>query len=744
VLNLPVFATTLFVSAFLLFAIQPMFTKMVLPKLGGSPGVWSVAMVFFQSVLLAGYAYAHCLATWFSVRRAALIHIAVMAVVLASALPIGLATGFGRPPVEGEAWWLMGLFAASVGLPFFALSANGPLLQAWFARTGHPHARDPYFLYGSSNFGSLLALLSYPLLVEPLTTLGQQGRLWTWGFAALIALIACCASFVASGRAIDPAGAAQAMDSDPGETAEPVTSGQRATWTALAFVPSALLVAVTAHISTDVAAAPFLWVVPLSLFLVTFIITFQRQPVLSHALMLRLQPIVLALPIISVMGGITFGWGVMIVTHLAAFFVTAMVCHGELVRRRPSSERLTEFYMFMSFGGVLGGLFAGLLSPLLFNWVAEYPLLIVAGLLCRPGLRAAAGGGKARREAAAIVVIGLVLIVPGAVFGSPVPLGLIDIFRFGIIAAAGLFMLQGDHPLRLVALAVSLLLVTGTYAVGVKRAETIRSFFGVNKIFVTVDGQFRVLSHGTTIHGAMRVRDRDGNPVTGRPVPTTYYTPDGPIAQSLNAVRDSKGRLDAVAIIGVGSGTLACYKKPGENWTFFEIDAGVVRIARDPARFRFVSECAPDAMFRLGDARLTIADAADKSIDMLVVDAFSSDAIPVHLLTREAVALYVSKLKDDGVAALHISNRNMELASVVAAVAAEQGLTTWVRQSIRKPDQTEFDTPAIVAVIARDPGHVGALATTEGWARQEADPKVAPWTDDYANIIAAIWRRVMQ
>ncbi|MGB5064895.1 MAG: class I SAM-dependent methyltransferase, partial [Candidatus Competibacter sp.] len=380
-LALPVFAGTLFLSAFLLFGVQPMFTKMVLPRLGGSPSVWSVAMCFFQGALLLGYAYAHVLTTRFSPRAAVLTHLAVLVVAFLS-LPIAVATGWGDAPASGTSFWLVGLFSVSVGLPFFAVAGNAPLLQAWFSRTGHAHAGDPYFLYGASNIGSLLALLAYPVLVEPSLTLADQSLAWKAGFGVLAVLVAASALvMLARNSAISAVSGVDVAreDAAPGMR-------DRAVWVGLSFVPSALLVAVTAHVSTDVAAAPFLWVVPLALFLVTFIITFQRNPVLPHALMLKLQPFVMAPLAVSAIFIAPDSWFTALALALSAFFVSTMVAHGELVRRRPAAGHLTEFYLWMSVGGVLGGSFSGLLAPNLFNTVLEYPILLALCLACRPGV----------------------------------------------------------------------------------------------------------------------------------------------------------------------------------------------------------------------------------------------------------------------------------------------------------------------------------------------------------------------
>ncbi|MCP4559695.1 MAG: hypothetical protein GY873_20590 [Bosea sp.] len=679
---LPVFAGTIFLSAFLLFGIQPMFAKMVLPKLGGSPGVWSTAMVFFQAMLLAGYAYAHWLVSRFSVRRAALIHIALMIVVVATSLPIGIAAGFERPPQQGEFAWLLLLFSASVGLPFFAIAANGPLLQAWFARTGHAQARDPYFLYAASNIGSFLALLAYPFAIEPTLRLVTQASAWAWGFGLLLASITACAGLSVgqstSGRDATPL------------VAEPVTTGRRLHWLFLAFVPSGLLVAVTAHISTDVAAGPLLWVAPLALFLLTFVIVFQRKPLLRHGWMLNAQLLLVLGYMALTVFSLRLDWGPELVFHLSVLFVTAMVAHGELARLRPSAAGLTGFYLWMSLGGVLGGVFAALLAPLLFNSVAEYPLLIVAGVLCRPGFTS---------------------IRPSRLQGT---------------ALAGL---------AIVGLGTQIVSETS-------RTDMVRSFFGVHRITETTDGRFRVLSHGSTVHGAQRLRLDDGTPVSGRPEPLTYYYTGGGIADGIDSIRQAKGgKLAAVAAIGVGTGSLACQARPGEDWRFYEIDPAVIKIATDPARFSFFSACASAPTFVIGDARLTLADARDGSLDLIIVDAFSSDAIPVHLLTGEALALYMSKLKPDGAVLLHISNRNMELASVVRATAAGQGLVSWLHNSARiEADLRALKSAPSVALVTRpgvDPGPI-----VRGWEQHASPGTTRPWSDDYADIIGAIWRQL--
>src|SRR3954454_12271539 len=396
-LLLPVLTAAIFLSAALLFAVQPMFTKMVLPRLGGAPQVWSVAMVFFQAALLAGYGYAHLLTRYAPGRPSVLIHIAVI-IAASLMLPLSIARGWGQPPEVGEAFWLLGLFAVSIGLPFFALAANSPLLQAWFARTNHPSAKDPYFLYAASNVGSFLALLSYPLIIEPLIRLYDQTWLWTIGFYILILLIAGSGYLLrdwldvpASQSPISAAASTSARTSPP--TSSPTSFPTSAptwrdalTWVCLAAVPSGLLVAVTAHISTDVAAVPLLWVIPLALYLLTFVLVFASRPLVPHKLLVAIQPIfIIALAAVMIYEPVKMIVGV-IAIHIGIFFVLALVCHGELARRRPAPEHLTAFYMWMSAGGMIGGIASGLIAPYTFNWIAEYPILIALAVLCRPGL----------------------------------------------------------------------------------------------------------------------------------------------------------------------------------------------------------------------------------------------------------------------------------------------------------------------------------------------------------------------
>ena len=727
---LPAFAVTLFLSALLLFWVQPMFTKMVLPLLGGVPAVWNTAMLFFQSALLAGYAYAHLSARFLGLRWQVLLHVTLLAVA-AMALPIAVVPGW-TPPTEGmPVGWLIGLFAVSVGLPFFAVSATAPLLQRWFSHSGHETADDPYYLYGASNIGSMLALLGYPVLVEPALTLAGQSGSWALVYGVLALLIVLCAMYLWRGAASDGwkvgrspvAGAAVAAS---------IGWRRRVHWLALAFVPSSLLLGVTSHITTDIAAVPLFWVIPLALYLLTFVLTFSRRPVLKHEWMLRAQTILF--PIVGVVFLLQRPILPMTLMHLAALFVGAMVCHGELWRRRPDTSHLTEFYLWMSFGGMLGGVFNALASPVLFDSVIEYPLALVLACALRPWSR-----DRVRLPAPGMIAA---IIVPAAV----------------CIAIAGLTGLAELSTAKIVWLSVFVLVAAACYifaklpwafAVGiaailglVQTAPTDdrgssavvareRSFFGVYAVTLKHDGRFAALVHGTTIHGAQHV-----DPGRRRE-PLTYFYRGGPVGSLFERLPNAGNR--SIGVVGLGIGTLACYRQPGEDWLFYEIDPLVTALARDESYFHYLADCAPDAPVIHGDARLSLERNADGQFDLLILDAFSSDAVPVHLMTREALALYRQKLGERGLLLVNITNRNVDLAPVLAALVADAGLSARTQRFV--PDQSEFDgfiAASNWVIIAADETALAILDDDPQWQPLAPSPDTKPWTDDYSNIFRAM------
>lgn len=718
------FAATMFVGAGLLFWIQPMFAKMVLPLLGGSPSVWNTAMVFFQAALLAGYAYAHVLSRRFGLRTQLLIHL----LVLVSAflfLPVSVAQGWIPDAETIPVLWLLGLLAVSIGLPFLAVSATAPLMQRWFSRSGHPHAADPYFLYGASNLGSILGLLGFPLVLAPMLSVQEQSLAWTAGFVVLAAMIAGSGWLVAR-RGATPAPAADVVTTRPDWRA-------RAAWIAYSAVPSALLLGVTGHISTDIAAAPLLWVVPLTLYLLTFVIVFARRPIVPHWLALR------ALPFAAVLLASFFTWpaptALVLPLHLLAFFAIALMCHGELARRRPPVAALTEFYLLISLGGLLGGTFTAVLAPAIFNGVYEYPIAIVAACALLPPTKSV----LVRRGDLIFA-----LAVLGTMFGfnalatSYVPDQASKLTAFFVIALALLAFGRKARPLGF-ALAVGAVIASNLFVMAAN--DTLareRSFFGVYRVAEKAGGAMRVLIHGTTQHGGQLTLP------DGEVLPISYYASDGPVAEIITAVQDTSP-APSIGIVGLGAGALACYRRPGEAWRFYEIDPLIVRLATDGRFFDLMPRCAADAPIVVGDARLTLAREPDTRFDLLVIDAFSSDAIPMHLLTREALALYVSRLGDNGAIVLHISNRYLDLRPVVAALVADQGLVA--RAGLKSVatnaggDSEAGDlasSPSLWVAIARAPEHLDRLDLSDRWTAFDETPNRRVWTDDYSNVVEAI------
>jgi len=731
-LLLAAYGSSIFLSAALLFSVQPLFAKLVLPILGGAPSVWSVALVFFQVALLAGYVYAHLLTRHLSALLAVAVHLCVLCAATL-ALPIGIASGFATPPTASAAYWLIGLFGVSIGLPFIALSANAPLLQAWFSRTAHADAKDPYFLYAASNVGSFLALLSYPLLIEPFTRVGQQVHAWSFGFYLLIGLVAMCGVLVLQSP-LEARAHAAAKLAPPCETREALR------YCVLAAVPSASLVAVTAHISTDVAAAPLLWVLPLALYLLSFVVAFQSERRLSHATCLRAQPYLLAFVVLLIvftgMQNIVLGVG----AHLAAFFVTGLVCHGELARRRPPVEQLTAFYLWVACGGALGGVLVGLVAPHVFSWLAEYPLLLVLALACRPGLYWP-GRPRARFQ----LIAGVLAVLLAALLVWRFGVARAPIFKVLITLPLVLALVAWRRePLKLALAFASVLLLHYTERAASGQGRTLRSFFGVHAIYETRwdDVPVRALMHGTTMHGIQRI-DALALTSEGKPATLSYYGPNSPMARSFRAVQLNQGRPVRVAAVGLGAGTVACFTRPEDTLDFYEIDAAVAEIARDARNFDFLARCKPDSHIIVGDARVSIHSAPRAFYDLIVLDAFSSDAVPAHLLTTEAMGLYLEKLAPHGLIALHVMNRHMDLVPVVAGVAASQGLIARVQRSGPTPRGSVL-FPSQVAALARSESDFGALLDLGSWPLELPSPDQPLWTDDYSDIVHPVLRKLRQ
>jgi low affinity Fe/Cu permease len=577
------------------------------------------------------------------------------------------------------------------------------------------------------------------VLLEPMFTLRTQNLIWTGGYGLLILLIASCGVLLLRSPANAPALNMPADDADAPAPSWTV----RVRWIFLAAVPSGLLIAVTAHISTDVAAAPLLWVLPLSLYLLTWVLVFQSRPLLPHKLMLMLQPLAITGVILLLAVGGEQNLLLTLGGHQLCFFIIAMASHGELARTRPAAKYLTGFYVALSFGGMVGGLFAGLIAPFTFSWIAEYPILVALVVLCRPP-EDERWPQWTRWFWPLLAIAAVALIAPS--YSSGKVFTWLETNRVYVVTAVAVvsmllaILLKADRW-KLAAVVTLALVLIRVYPADDGRVETVRSFFGVHKMVVTPNGQYHVLMHGTTIHGAEKFLNDDGTPVTGRPEPITYYHKDGGIGQAITAMRERKGAPLRVAVIGLGSGTLTCASEPGEDWKFFEIDQSMVDTARDPKYFTFIQKCEPNLKPVIGDARLTFAKEPNGIYDLIIVDAYSSDAIPIHLATEEAMEIYKEKLAPQGAVVMHVSNRHLELASVVVGIADANDMKSWVFSEDSNRDN-EYIFSTSVVVSAREEADVGKLASSEQWALTEAEDNQRVWTDDYSNVLGAVWRRL--
>jgi spermidine synthase len=730
-----VFTATLFGSAFLLFLVEPMIAKMVLPLLGGSPSVWNTCVVFFQAMLLAGYAWAHGTTGRLGARRQSVLQVA-LAIAPLAVLPFSIRQLSGPPADGSPVVWLLAVLLLSVGLPFFVLSTSAAVLQKWFSTTDHPAANDPYFLYAASNVGSLLALLAYPVLIEPRFTLQQQARVWSAGYAVYLVFAIACATIVWRQRAngVDaqanaPRGAADArvLSCD----AASITWSTRLRWLALACVPSSLMLGVTTYLSTDIAAIPLLWVVPLALYLLTFVVAFSSWSVRAMKVSDRLLPLALLPMAMTMLGRAGAPLPLAIVLHLGGFVGIGLVCHGLLAASRPSTRHLTEFYLWIAVGGMVGGLFNSLLAPVVFTSIVEYPIAVVAACLLR--VRFTEQKLWIDRRALAIgIPVAVAVVSLAAVLWANATLPTARMFMVSLSVPAILAFTVARRPMSF-AISIGLIFLAGLlFNPGfgaVEHAE--RTFFGVYRVHVDHQGGYRYLLHGTTLHGLQRTDPaRRGETLS-------YYHPTGPVGDVFAAL-PAAARY-RVGVIGLGAGVIAGYAKPNQYWTFFEIDPAVERIARDPRFFTYLSTCGSRCDVALGDARLSLLRARDGEFDLIVLDAFSSDAIPMHLLTAEALALYRQKLAPGGALLFHVSNRHLVLAPVVGRLAAAAGLTV-----VHRHDPNGDPSIAKIAsnwmVLTRSASDLGALAARKDWVAPQVFASTPLWTDDFTNIFSVLRR----
>ena len=692
--GLPLYWLTTFLSAFLLFQIQPLIGKFILPWFGGTPGVWTTCMLCFQVLLFGGYAYAHFLISRLSPRAQAILHVVILAAACA-ALPI-IPSGAWKPAGDVEPISrIVLLLVATVGLPFFVLSSTGPLLQGWFSRTHE--GRSPYRLYALSNLGSLLALVSYPAVFEWTFAARALAYIWSTSFAVFAVLCALCAVNVAryskrnfSGAGTEAGTGAELLANSAASEIAP-GAGAKLLWFALAMVPSVLLLATTNQVCQDVASVPFLWVLPLTLYLVSFIVCFDNERWYSRRLMMPAAVLALACLYPVLRTGATVPFTLQVGAYFTAFFLCAMVCHGELVRRKPGTRHLTSFYLLIAAGGAAGGIFVGVISPLVFTNYYELHLGLFA--------------------CAALMLVVLATDKNGRLFGlRPRPVWLVLLLSLSLFGVA----LLDEARERT------------TQVVDIQR-----TFYGVLRVtqdtaqYGRKDEPILQLLNGSIAHGF------EYEVPKLRSIATTYYSPDSGVGLVLRERPGNRPRR--VGLVGLGTGTLATYARPGDKFQFYEINPTVERLARQ--HFDYLEDCEGTVEVIHGDARLTLDRQSPQQFDVLVLDAFSGDAIPVHLLTVEAFEIYLRHLATGGIIAVHISNRHFDLEPVVDAIADRAHLA----KAVIHADGTSTGAFSSLWVLVSPEAQALEVPRISGAARAP-DARRVLWTDDHASLVEVLWR----
>ncbi len=749
------FALSSFIAAALLFSVQPMIGKMALPVLGGTPAVWNTCLVYFQVTLLCGYLFVHGASRREQTERRRIngIYLCVLAILLLLGYvlqPIVIEPGDGSHSSAADypALALLGVLGRSATLPLVMVSATAPLLQCWFALTPHPRARDPYFLYAASNCGSLLALLAYPLWLEPNLGLSLQSRTWRGGYLLLAILILVCgvaarrlSGFRADRNPADDPDASNRMGSGGADAGmrSTVTLALGLRWLVLVFIPSSWLMGVTTYLTTDMAAIPLFWTVPLAIYLLSFVLAFARTGTVVVRAAARLLPFVI-LPLVLVMSA-GFVHAVWIPLHLLAFFVGSLACHGALAEARPGAHHASTFYLTIAAGGLLGGVFTAIVAPVIFNRVVEYPLAMVLACLAAPGLKMHLRERPLSERLKDFVLPGVVFLLTAILATNQAGIADSILGVLGVMVASGLGILAcvtaSRRPIRFALTAASILAASSFSAGSSGRLiHAERSFFGVLRVTYDSEPNVHRLFHGTTLHGQQSL-----DPSSSRQ-PSTYFTRSGPIGQVFAALGPWLNQPGSrVGVVGLGAGTLACYARPGQTWTFYEIDPAVSRIARDPRYFTYLRDCEATASeIIVGDARLRLREAPDHAYRLIVLDAFSSDSLPVHLVSREAIQLYRSKLAEGGLLAFNLSNRYLDLDPVMGRQAADAGLVCRIGYdtAVSAEEKRTGKQPSIWAVMAEAEQDLGSLISDSRWRRPRLRPGASAWTDDYSDLVSCL------
>jgi len=672
------FALAIFAGAFLLFQIQPIMGKFVLPRFGGAGEVWMTCLLFFQLLLLGGYAYAHLLVMRLSRRGQVVLHLSLLGAALA-AVPLAMRIGWKPSPAGDPTLAILGLLAATVGLPYVVLAATGPLMQGWFSLSAP--GRSPYRLYAMSNLGSLLALLSYPVLVEPALTRRGQMYVWWAGLAVFVLLAALCARRLlgSDAAAPDETGGAASPWRESDEADPPLRAGARFYWLALPAAAVVELMAITTAITQDIAPVPLLWIIPLALYLASFIVCFEWPRGYVRWLYVILLCVAVGLVVQMKRLELWVPTPAKIAVYCLALLSCCMICHGEVYRLRPAPRRLTGYYLMIAAGGALGGLFVAVLAPRLFNSYVEFELGLAAVLVMLAHL-ALRTGVSVRLALDAVILLATVIGWESEIARPP--------------RASSMMMTRA------------------------------RNFYGMLEVYQSYPEDplrhTRLLSHGTTLHGLQMMGP------TLRREATSYYTPTSGVGRSIAALQ-RRGPI-VMGVVGLGTGTLATYCRQGDRIVFYEINPEVPRIARK--YFTYLSDCRGSWQVELGDGRLLLEAQAPQQFDLLVVDAFSSDSIPLHLLTQEAMETYLRHLKDNGILAFHVSSGYLDLQPVLARLADRESLPgVSVIDVGRGRDFTRW------ILLSNDLDVLREVVAPGGGAMLTHKPGQALWTDDYVNIL---------
>ena len=697
------FPLSLFLSATLLFIVQPMVAKVLLPIYGGTPAVWTVCMLFFQALLLVAYSYAWVLSRLSGTRWWRIVHLVVCLLSLC-ALPLVFKpmSSAGIPELQ-----ILSHLLLQLGLPLLVVGASAPLLQFAYSQTSGKRAADPYFLYVASNCGSLLALLSYPWLIERYSGVNQQFYGWNilylvyLGFLFYLMLTVRYKPFIKST-----------------EKTMKIEWQRRALWIFFSFVPCSLMLGVTFYISTDVAATPLFWVLPLALYLFSFVVTFASKPIISHAWVIRNTLFILIFPILGFILGANQVQAMQLIgANLAGFFILALLCHGELVRVRPQAQHLTTFYFCMSLGGVLAGVFNGLLAPRLFTHAYEYPLVFLLALLCIP-VKA-----TAKRWLMPGIVLGLLLF--NYYFLNPIWGGWVkDHHVLEILALSLIVIWPGNKRSLFVSMAILFVFIWMPWFKPTEVLSQQRNFYGVKQVFSQAGAH--VLLSQSTIHGFQVLEDE--HPTDGA---RAYYGAVFPVVQRLQELHQP---LHAM-VLGLGTGIMACQFRDQDKLTVVEIDEQVIDIAKDTALFTYLRDCSPQISLVKDDGLLAATHATDGAYELLVMDAFNSDAIPVHLLTLEAFAIYKQKITSDGVILVNMSNRHLRILPVLTGAARALDMIVLHKSQSANGGLGQF--AAEWALLTTNERLAGHLLGEPGW-RFVTEDDTQLWTNDYSNLIPLI------